>query len=126
MARPGSASSHRRFSSGRCDRRRIRVEMGASRRGGTKMNGPARARTLAGRAARDVLSCLRFFTRLPLPTRETGPPDWARIAWSAPLAGAIVGAIGGLALAIADELSLPPYLAATLAIAALVLTTGAL
>ena len=90
------------------------------------MNGPARATALAGRAAHDVLSSLRFFTRLPLPTRETGPPDWARIAWSAPLAGAIVGAIGGLALVVSDELSFPPFLAATFAIAALVLTTGAL
>ena len=90
------------------------------------MNGPARATALAGRAAGDVLSSLRFFTRLPLPTRETEPPDWAHIAWSAPLAGAIVGAIGGLALIIADELSLPPFLAAAFAIGALVLTTGAL
>jgi adenosylcobinamide-GDP ribazoletransferase len=90
------------------------------------MNRPVQAMALAGRAAHDVLSSLRFFTRLPLPTRETGPPDWARIAWSAPLAGAIVGAIGGLALVIADELSFPPFLAATFAIAALVLTTGAL
>jgi adenosylcobinamide-GDP ribazoletransferase len=90
------------------------------------MNGPARATALAGRATGDVLSSLRFFTRLPLPTRETEPPDWAQIAWSAPLAGAIVGAIGGLALVVANELSLPPFLAATLAIAALALTTGAL
>jgi adenosylcobinamide-GDP ribazoletransferase len=90
------------------------------------MNGPARATALAGRAAHDVLSSLRFFTRLPLPTREMGPPDWARIAWAAPLAGAIVGAIGGLALVVADELSFPPFLAATFAIAAIVLTTGAL
>ena len=90
------------------------------------MNGPARATALAGRAAADVVSSLRFFTRLPLPTRETAPPDWAQIAWSAPLAGAIVGAIGGLALVVADELSLPPFLAAALATGALVLTTGAL
>jgi len=66
------------------------------------MNGPSRAAALAGRAAGDVMSSLRFFTRLPLPTPETEPPDWAEIAWSAPLAGAIVGAIGGLALLVRD------------------------
>jgi adenosylcobinamide-GDP ribazoletransferase len=81
---------------------------------------------LAGRAVRDTLSCLRFFTRLPLPTRTPEPPDWARIAWAAPLAGAIVGLIGGLALLVADELSLPSFLAATFAITVVLLTTGAL
>src|ERR1700677_2723291 len=126
MARPGSASSPRRFSFGRCDRRATRDQKRTRSAGGREMNGPARATALAGRAAGDVLSSLRFFTRLPLPTRETEPPDWAQIAWSAPFAGAIVGAIGGLALVVANELSLPPFLAATLAIAALALTTGAL
>jgi adenosylcobinamide-GDP ribazoletransferase len=90
------------------------------------MNGRAEAGALAGRAAREVLSSLRFFTRLPLPSRETGPPDWARVAWSAPVAGAIVGVIGGFALLAANELSLPPFLGATFAVGALALTTGAL
>ena len=39
---------------------------------------------------------LRFFTRLPLPaSRERGPLDFNRFAWAAPLAGAIVGLVGG-------------------------------
>ncbi len=80
----------------------------------------------AGRLTRDLTANLRFFTRLPLPAIESGPPDWPRIAWAAPLAGAIVGAIGGFSLIVTDELSLPPFVGAALAVAALVATTGAL
>jgi len=90
------------------------------------MNRPIDAPALARRAARDTLACLRFFTRLPLPPGATGAPDWGRIAWAAPLAGAMVGAIGGLALLVAQQLSLPPFVGATFAIGALVLATGAL
>ena len=90
------------------------------------MNRREQAAQLAARGARDMLSSLRFFTRLPLPSGEPGPPDWASISWSAPLAGAIIGSIGALALFVADELSLPPTLSATFAILALALTTGAL
>jgi adenosylcobinamide-GDP ribazoletransferase len=82
-------------------------------------------------ALRDLVACLRFFSRLPLPAlpfeaSPHAPPDIARLALMAPVAGAIIGAIAALALAIATALGLPPFVAAALAIAALVLATGAL
>jgi adenosylcobinamide-GDP ribazoletransferase len=49
-----------------------------------------------------------------------------RIAWAAPVAGAAVGLVGSLILALATVLGLPPLLRAGLATAALVAVTGAL
>ena len=82
-------------------------------------------------ALRDLLACLRFFTRLPLPAlpfdpSPHAPPDMARLAMMAPVAGAIIGAIAALALAIAYLLEIPPLLGAALAIGVLVIVTGAL
>jgi len=48
------------------------------------------------------------------------------MAWAAPLAGAIIGAIGGAALIACHDLSLPPFLCAAFAVAGLALMTGAL
>jgi len=81
---------------------------------------------VSGVAARaeDVVDALRFFTRLPLPASRGF--DFARIAWAAPVAGAAVGLIGAVALAAAAALGLPPFVAAALAIAAMVGVTGAL
>ncbi len=79
-----------------------------------------------GSAARDVADALRFFTRLPLPAEAGGPPDFNRIAWAAPVAGAIIGLVGSVALAFARLLGLPPLVGAGLATAALVAATGAL
>jgi adenosylcobinamide-GDP ribazoletransferase len=84
------------------------------------------AADLARRAASDVRANLAFFTRLPVGPLEAAAPDFGRVAWAAPLAGAIVGAVGGCALAITRALGLPPLIGATLAVAALALTTGAL
>jgi adenosylcobinamide-GDP ribazoletransferase len=83
------------------------------------------------RAARDLLACLRFFTRLPLPAQAYevepfAPPDLARIGWMAPFAGAIIGALGSLALVVAQGLGLPHFVGAALAVGALVAITGAL
>ncbi len=75
---------------------------------------------------RDVADALRFFTRLPLPAPPDGDFDFNRIAWAAPVAGAIVGLVGALALAAAAALGLPPLVAAALAVAALIAATGAL
>jgi adenosylcobinamide-GDP ribazoletransferase len=76
-------------------------------------------------AARDLAAALRFFTRL-----RAGAPsdtlDMNRIAWAAPVAGAAVGLIGSLILALATVLGLPPLLRAGLATAALIAITGAL
>ena len=84
------------------------------------MSGPERS------FRRDVADALRFFTRLPLPAPPDSGFDLNRIAWAAPVAGAVVGFAGVLALAAAEALGLPPLVGATLAVAALVAATGAL
>jgi adenosylcobinamide-GDP ribazoletransferase len=68
---------------------------------------------------------LRFFTRLPVGTSHCAP-DFRRIGWAAPLAGALVGALGALAFVGARGLSLPSHLSAGLAVATQLLATGAL
>jgi len=81
---------------------------------------PARGRLIA-----DVADNLRFFTRLPL-GRSGAPPDFRRIGWAAPLAGALVGALGALSLIGARALGFPTLLSATLAVMVQILATGAL
>ncbi len=81
--------------------------------------------------AADFLACMRFYTRLPLPAlaREADAhaiPDFSRAAWAVPITGALVGAIGALVLALAISFGLAPLPAATIAIASLVLITGAM
>ncbi len=73
-------------------------------------------------------TCLRFYTRLPTPAEAGGhaPPDFEASGWAIPLVGALVGTIGGVALLIAVRLGLSPMLAATVAVAAMALVTGAL
>jgi adenosylcobinamide-GDP ribazoletransferase len=85
----------------------------------------------ARRAIDDLLACLRFFSRLPLPAAPSGQdayaaPDLSRLALMAPIAGALIGSIGALALWIAYALGLPPLVSAGLATGVLVLTAGAL
>jgi len=86
------------------------------------------ALALAARARRDVAAALRFFSILPAPRGGASEPpfDLARAAWAAPVAGALIGAVGAVALGVAALLGLPPLVAAALAVAALALTTGAL
>ncbi len=74
----------------------------------------------------DVAGALRFFTRLPLPVAPAQGLDVNRIAWAAPIAGAVAGAVGAAVLAMAERLGLPPLMNASLATAALVAATGAL
>ena len=83
------------------------------------------------RAWRDIIDNLRFFSRLPTPSRaaeiETGAGlDLAEIAWATPIAGALIGALGAIALGLAVLLDLPPFLGAAFAVATLALATGAL
>ena len=78
----------------------------------------------APRLKNDVAANLAFFTRLPMTV--TTAPDFARIAWAAPLAGAIVGAIGAVALFIGSELGLPDFVDAAMAVAVSVAATGAM
>ncbi|MCK0209801.1 adenosylcobinamide-GDP ribazoletransferase [Starkeya koreensis] len=78
----------------------------------------------------DVPAALRFLSRLPvrLPSEPTedGPPDLDRLGPALPLAGAVLGLIGALALAAGHWLGLGGFLAATLAVGVLVAITGAL
>lgn len=78
----------------------------------------------------DVLVCLRFWSRIPVPVlkREKDPhglPDFARVTRMLPVAGAIIGLVGALAFLLARVLGLPGSVAAGLALAALVMATGA-
>ncbi len=77
----------------------------------------------------DLLFCLRFYSRLPLPVFrfEAAPHsmgEFGRAVRLAPIAGLLIALPAGLLLAGAGAL-LPPELAAVLALAALAATTGA-
>lgn len=82
------------------------------------------------RVAVDLARCLRFYSRLPVPSLpwEADPhalPDFPRLARVLPLAGATLGVLPALALAFALALGLGPWLAAALSVAAMTLITGA-
>ena len=77
-------------------------------------------------AACDVAEAVRFFTRLPLGAADGKSLDFDRVAWAAPVAGAIVGLVGSGVLALTQPLGLPPLFRAGLATAAVVAVTGAL
>src|ERR1700758_5368637 len=69
-----------------------------------------------GRITDDIIVALGFYTRLPV--RHDGAnsgEDLARASWAAPLAGAVVGAFGALAYALAHAAGLGPLPAAGLA-----------
>ena len=76
--------------------------------------------------ATDIALCLVFFTRLPLPTLDFRGRKLADAIWAAPLAGFAVAVVGALSYAIAAWLGLAAGPAAALALAAMVLATGAL
>ena len=86
--------------------------------------------SLPARLMADLLACMRFYSRLPVPVLrfEAAPYamlDFARSIRVLPLAGALIGCVGALALLGADAVGLPPLTAAALALATLLLTTGA-
>src|SRR5262245_46539515 len=78
------------------------------------------------RLAADAAACLGFFTRLPAGRFGLPEVDFAQALWAAPIAGAIVGLCGGAAFAIAIWLSLPPLLAAVVALTTVLMVTGSL
>jgi len=83
--------------------------------------------SLPGPFLDDLSTCLRFYTRLPAPA--PGASDLAGFAKALrllPLAGAIVGLVGGAAFLCARVIGLGAPLAAAFAVLALVLTTGGL
>jgi adenosylcobinamide-GDP ribazoletransferase len=75
--------------------------------------------------AADMAEALMLLTRLPVPVRLTRPRG-AGASWAWPLAGAAVASLAATVSAAATATGLPPGLAAGLALAALVLLTGAL
>jgi adenosylcobinamide-GDP ribazoletransferase len=81
----------------------------------------------SGRAIGDLMVALGFYTRLPFPhDRAYGGEELARGSWAAPVAGALVGAFGALAYALAHAVGLGPLPAAGLALVATLVVTGAL
>ncbi len=76
----------------------------------------------------DVDACLRFYSRLALPGRSVSlaMPDFSSVSRALPLAGALIGACGALALLIARAAGVAPLPASACAVAILVAVTGAL
>jgi adenosylcobinamide-GDP ribazoletransferase len=79
----------------------------------------------------DLTRCLRFYSRLPMPRlpgddNPYAAPDLARITPVTPLAGAVIGSVGAIALVVTTKLGFDRFLAAAFAIAVLVAVTGAL
>ncbi|WP_106752299.1 adenosylcobinamide-GDP ribazoletransferase [Pannonibacter carbonis] len=83
------------------------------------------------RLAADTAACLRFFTRLPVPS--VGPlddpaaaPDFRVIARAMPLAGAVLATGPALLWLVLQMTALPPMASAALVLASLIALTGAL
>ena len=75
----------------------------------------------------DVRDCLMFLTRLPMPEQQEGRHrQLSKAVRGFPLAGALIGAIGGLALLAAQGGGLPAMVAASIAVLAIVMVTGGL
>jgi len=73
---------------------------------------------------RELAAALTWLTRIPAWRLASGEPvPIARALWAFPLVGALVGAVGAAVFALCSRV---PALAATLAVAATVLVTGAL
>ena len=82
-------------------------------------------------AAIDLAHCVRFYSRLPVPALPWeqdahAPPSFPRLLRMIPVAGLVLGLLPAAVLGLALGLNLGPWLAATLSVATIVLTTGAL
>jgi adenosylcobinamide-GDP ribazoletransferase len=78
----------------------------------------------------DLARCLRFYSRIPVPRLpwEHDPhvlPDFRTVTRLLPVAGAVLGLVPALVLVAGLALDLGPWLAATLSVAAMTITTGA-
>jgi adenosylcobinamide-GDP ribazoletransferase len=77
--------------------------------------------------ARDLKICLLFSTRIPIPHAEPiGGGEIARASWALPVIGALVALAGAVIYAVAYRLGLPPFVGASLTLAATVSLTGCL
>jgi adenosylcobinamide-GDP ribazoletransferase len=79
----------------------------------------------------DLAHCVRFYSRLPVPAlpwerSAHALPSFPRLVRMIPVAGLLLGLLPAVILSLALLLDLGPWLAATLSVAAMVLTTGAL
>ncbi|WP_232627923.1 adenosylcobinamide-GDP ribazoletransferase, partial [Methylobacterium sp. Leaf118] len=79
----------------------------------------------------DLAACLRFFTRLPIPPLPDEPapygaPDFRTAPRMLPVAALLLALPAALVLVLAWEIRLGPFVAASLALAALALVTGAM
>lgn len=74
----------------------------------------------------DILAALQFFSRLPVPAHFHGSHDFGPALRAAPIAGAVIGAMAGVVLVVLLWLGMAPGLAAGFAVAALVVSTGAM
>ena len=74
----------------------------------------------------DLIMTLRFFSRLPTGSSPHQAPDMNRMAMALPLASLVIGAVPALLLALGAAMGWPPLFAATIAVAALVVVTGAM
>lgn len=72
----------------------------------------------------DFVMALRFFSRLPSGDTAHEKPDLGRIAMALPLASTVIGVLPVLLLIGGTMAGLPPYFAASLAVAAMVLVGG--
>ena len=72
----------------------------------------------------DILLCLGFFTRLPLP-EQPRHRSFTHALWAAPAAGLVVGVVAGVAGGLALWLSVPSGAAAVVALATGILVNGA-
>jgi adenosylcobinamide-GDP ribazoletransferase len=74
----------------------------------------------------DLVMALRFFSRLPTGSSPHVQPELGRIATALPFASALIGLFPALLLAAAVLVGLPEYFAASLAVGAMVLVSGAM
>ncbi len=85
--------------------------------------------TIPGKVAyrmQQFLTCVTFYTRLPVGRLLYSEPDFAASQWAAPSVGIIIGAVGGIVYAVADFCGLPDSVSAALCLASLIVFTGAL
>lgn len=74
----------------------------------------------------DFLACLVFFTRLPVPRSDDEERRFAVSLWAAPLAGLVIGGIGGVVYLVAVRMGIPPLPATAIALAGVLMVTGCL
>ncbi|WP_210414129.1 adenosylcobinamide-GDP ribazoletransferase [Luteithermobacter gelatinilyticus] len=75
----------------------------------------------------DVAAALMLLTRIPVPWHRISdsPPDLNRALWAYPVVGLVISGLGAAVFLGASAVSLPPLVAALLALLAMVLGTGA-